>query len=287
MQPRRDSRVHLRERRAGPRGAATRRDMPRSLVLGLPPEFRHRWRRGEEAIGEVPCVAAAHRHRRAVEHRLHRDPQCPNARQEVECAAQLRPDRHHGGVGDRAVAQREHGGGIIVRMQSRHPRPVSVTQVQGQLAPIAPLRLARRDSGCVDCALPDAREAVGDDPTLGPQLCLIRQVLELAPAAAVRHVVLAAWDGAVRRRSLDAGDGAAREPLRAAQRDVHQVARRGPWHEDHHAARATDPVTAGADALDLHTARCRRRHRSASRRATRSHSLSGVAAGAAGADAVA
>src|SRR5512133_3611269 len=197
------------------------------------------------------------------------------------CLHHLAPNAHDALVGERTLGELKDVDGIVERMEPDGPasRPVA-THPERELAAIAPLRLARLDVRRLDLASADARERVADDEALRLELCVVADVLQLAPAAPVDAIVITDRIHAIGRRLDELANRPTCESPSGVQFDADPVAPRRARNEHDDAIRAPNTVATGRDGIDDDFGR---RHRIASNRAARVHaSAVGGAAGSLG-----
>jgi hypothetical protein len=125
-----------------------------------------------------------------------------------------------------------------------------------------------------DVSPPNALHRVADDPGFGAQLGVVREMLELTPAAAIHHVVPTRGLYSLRRyyaqlAELDAGKAAFRRELY----DPH-VARGGSWYEYDATIGAPDAIAPRGDRIDGHLRLHAHLLRSPARRPARSQESS-------------
>ena len=111
-------------------------------------------------------------------------------RQQLEPWPELAPQRHEPEVRDVAVHERKDSQGLVVGMEPDRLRPpAAVLDRQRDLRPIPPLLDGLDDLRVGDIQLADASQRVPHDGPLGRELRIVCQVLELAAAAPVAHIV--------------------------------------------------------------------------------------------------
>src|SRR5438874_12322393 len=175
-------------------------------------------------------------------------------RQQVEPRLELAPQRHEPEVRDVAVDEREDTTRLIVRVEPDRPGPPSTAfDRQTYFRPIPPLLDRFDDLRVGDVELADASQGVAHDGLLGGELGVVAQVLQLAAAAAVAHVMGARRRDPGRTGPDDLGQLAAREMFvelhAVAQPDP--LARCGAGNEDGAAVgEAAHAVAPGGDGGD-------------------------------------
>jgi len=181
---------------------------------------------------------------------------CQLCGQEVEPLLQFPPQDHQLEVRDMTVLQVEHGSGTIVLVEAHRPRPPSTAfHRQADLRPVPPLLDRLDDLGVLDVELGNPPQRIAHDHPLGGELRLVGDVLQLAPPAAILHVV--------RTRCRDAGragrDDLAQLPAGEGLVQLHTLAQPDPLARggagDEHGTAVREPahaLPAGRDRRDRH-----------------------------------
>ena len=134
-------------------------------------------------------------------------------------------------------------------MQAPHPaaRGGITHQRERQLLPIIPGGWTGFNDRQLDGAFADSGQGVPHNVRLGVELCGDGDVLQLAAATIVRHIVPAPRCDTLRRCVLKADKPASREPAVTDQGHRGNVAGSRARNEGRHAIHARDAVTSGRD----------------------------------------
>jgi len=159
-----------------------------------------------------------------------REPRQP-LRQERESAAQLAPQRHQLEIGDVTIGERKNKVRPIVGVQANSQS----LRRHGDLRSVPPLLEGFHDFRVLDLELPDPAQRIAHNRALGTELAFVGDVLELAAAAMIVHVVRTGRRDSCGTRVHDRADLRAREVTVAlegvfAQADL--IAGCRAWNED-------------------------------------------------------
>src|SRR5207237_8364864 len=113
-----------------------------------------------------------------------------------------------------------------------------------ELAAIPPGSVAAFDLRCIDAGSTDAHQRVADDAALRRELLAILDVLNLAAAAAIDHIVWTARIHTCGRRLEQLDECPAHQPTLRNRADPREIAGRCSRDEHHHAFVPPDAIAA-------------------------------------------
>src|SRR5882762_2738376 len=177
--------------------------------------------------------------------------------QQLELGAQLAPQSHELEVRDMTIGEWKNEVRAIVRMEPNCLcRPLAPLRRHGDLRAIPPFVESLHDFGVFDLEFAEPPQRIADDRAFGPELLVIRHVLQLATAAVIAHVMRA------RRRDSpwpgrdDLADIRAREVAMTLERigtQANTIPGHRARHEDDAAiAQLADPISAHGDPRNGH-----------------------------------
>src|SRR5207245_8036869 len=172
--------------------------------------------------------------------------------QQRKSTAQLAPELHQLVIVDVTIGERKNRIRPIVWGQTDSQS----FRLHGDLRSIAPLIEGFDDFRVCDLELPDAAQRIAHNRALGTELAFVGDMLELAAAAMIVHVVRARGRDSSGTRPHDRADLRAREVAVALEGVVAQadlITRCRAWNEDDATVRQlADTVSSNRDSSDGH-----------------------------------